>query len=105
MRQILLQNAKKVYYKMCRVFYYKMRQYYYKMQQLLQIATFITKCVGTKSFTVSMEVQYVRKFLVIYQYVLNVFSYHFTRALHLGTLNLLNEHCTKKGNCGFGHIY
>ena len=39
MRQILLQNATEVYYKMCQVFYYKMRQFYYKIRRLLQIAT------------------------------------------------------------------
>ena len=43
----LSQNATKVYFKMRQVFYYKMRQFYYKMRQLLQNATFITKCVGT----------------------------------------------------------
>ena len=37
---ILLQNAKKVYYK-------TRQDFYYKIQQLLQKATFITKCVGT----------------------------------------------------------
>ena len=41
---ILLQNATEVYYKTRQVFYYKMRQFYYKMQQLLQNATFVTKC-------------------------------------------------------------
>ena len=39
--------------------YNKMRQFYYKMQQLLQNATFVTKCVSTypiyKSETMSYE--------------------------------------------------
>ena len=60
MRQILLQNATEVYYKMRQVFYYKrddfitkcdsyykMRQFYYKIRQLLQNATFITNCDST----------------------------------------------------------
>ena len=56
---ILLQNAAKVYYKMCQIFYYKMRQFYYKMRQLLQIATillqnatFITNCGNTPSLDI-----------------------------------------------------
>ena len=38
---ILLQNATKVYYKMCQVFYSKISYFYYKMQQLLQNEMFI----------------------------------------------------------------
>ena len=34
---------------MRQVVYYKMRQFYYKLLQLLQIVTFITKCVGATS--------------------------------------------------------
>ena len=56
--QILLQNTTaivlqiviNIYYKMSQVVYYKMRQFDYKLQQLLQIAMFVTKCVGTTSF-------------------------------------------------------
>ena len=44
---ISLQNVTKVYCKMCQAFYYKIQQFNYKMRQLLQNATFITKCVGT----------------------------------------------------------
>ena len=51
MRQILLQNATEIYYKMRQVLYCEMWQFYYKMRQLLQIAmilsqneTVITKC-------------------------------------------------------------
>ena len=36
---LLLPNATKVYYKICQVFYNKMRRFYYKMRRLLQIAT------------------------------------------------------------------
>ena len=43
----LLENATKVYYKMRHAFYYKMGWFYNKMEQLLQNATFVTKCVGT----------------------------------------------------------
>ena len=46
MRQILLQNAKAVYYKMRHAFFYEMRKIYYKVlrfyyliRRLLQIAT------------------------------------------------------------------
>ena len=38
---IFLQNATKVYYKMCQVFYSKISYFYYKMQQLLQNEMFI----------------------------------------------------------------
>ena len=48
---ILLQNARRPYYKMRQVFYYKTQQFYYKIGLLLQIATtllqnatVITKC-------------------------------------------------------------
>ena len=61
MRQILLQNATEVFYKMRQVFfsrkcasfitkydsYYKLRRFCYKMQQLLQNATFITNFDST----------------------------------------------------------
>ena len=36
---ILLQNARRPYYKMRQVFYYKTQQFYYKIGLLLQIAT------------------------------------------------------------------
>ena len=44
MRQVLLQNATRIYFEMRQVFYYKMRQFYYKVWILLQSATFIKKC-------------------------------------------------------------
>ena len=51
MRQFLLKNATKVYYKMGQLLYYKMCQFHYKMKQLLQNVTIllenvkvITKC-------------------------------------------------------------
>ena len=43
---ILLQNAIKLYHKTCQVIYYKMRQLHDKLQQLLQNASFITKCIN-----------------------------------------------------------
>ena len=42
-----LENATKVNYKMRHVFYYKMGWFYNRMGQLLQNATFVTKCVDT----------------------------------------------------------
>ena len=44
---ILLQNARKVYYKICQLFHYKMRKLLKNASVLLQNATVITKCVGT----------------------------------------------------------
>ena len=43
MRQILLQNATNVYYKMRQLFYYKMRQLLQIVTILLQSGTVITK--------------------------------------------------------------
>ena len=61
---ILLQNAKKIYYKICWYYiikydsfiarcdsHYKICRFYYKLWQLWQNATFITKCVGTYTFS------------------------------------------------------
>ena len=45
--KFFLENATKVYYKMRHVFYYKMGWFYNRMGQLLQNATFVTKCVDT----------------------------------------------------------
>ena len=47
MRQILLQNATAILLQNVPAFYYEMRQFNYKMRQLLQNATFVTKCVST----------------------------------------------------------
>ena len=44
MRQVLLQNATKVYYKIRQVFYYKMRQLLQIVMILLQNAEVIMKC-------------------------------------------------------------
>ena len=60
--------------------YYKMRWFYYKMRQSLQNASFITKCVGTrtlKSFINRQQKRYPLRSLMLSIYSLLTFNYYF----------------------------
>ena len=54
MRQAFCYKLRQFYYKMRQ--YYKMHKFYYKMQQLLQNATFATKCISTYIYELVKQV-------------------------------------------------